>query len=64
MWTSFNLNTFIDISLQMDLVITLSEPFAPIEKRAVKCIILSIVLALITGIAIYCTNFNVSDPII
>ena len=63
MWFFYNINTFVDITLQTDLVIILSEPFAPIDKRAVKCIIISIFLALIPGLAIYFTDFKVADPI-
>ena len=33
MWSAFCMNTLLDITLQVDLVIILSEPFAPINKR-------------------------------
>jgi len=63
MWTAFSLNTFVDITLQTDLVIILSEPFAPINKRAIKSILISITLAFIPGLAIYFTDFQITHPV-
>ena len=63
MFFCFYFTTVIEINLQIDLAVTLSQPFARPQARQIYGIFAAFLVSTICGIAIFITDFNVNAPL-
>ena len=60
MFFSFSFTTVIELSLHVDLAMTLTRPFSSAEKRVKLGILLATLYSIIVVIAIFITDFDVT----